>query len=363
MRILQIVDSTNPQGTERHLSELSALLSGRGHEVRAVCPPGGWLGGELAQKGIDVRLGQVKRKSLASPFFVRREILGFNPDIIHAHSERATWFALTMAWPRRFRVVSTMHMPRPHPVYHKLVRAGGRIIAVAEFGKRMLVEDGVPGDAISVVYNSTFAAAQPPPGRDETLWHELDIPRERELVGVVARMNEDKGQRIALRALSLLPKRVLDKVQLLLAGPVEPEFEKRLVDDTASLGLQDNVRILGPRRDVRRIMGSLSMKLLPSLKEAFPIAMLEAMAAAKPVAAYPSGGVSEAITHGETGLLIERTPESAAWAIESLIEDGAERRRMGERARARAVELYSPDAMVARVERLYQRALNSTGGR
>ena len=97
---------------------------------------------------------------------------------------------------------------------------------------------------------------------------------------------------------------------------------------------------------------------LASLNEGTPVAVIEAMAAARPTVATSVGGVPDVVAHGVTGLL---TPpgdvQALAAAIQQLAVDRGQRERMGEAGRKRAVELYSLGRLVADVEGLYAAGL------
>jgi glycosyltransferase involved in cell wall biosynthesis len=92
----------------------------------------------------------------------------------------------------------------------------------------------------------------------------------------------------------------------------------------------------------------------PSLKEAFGLAVVEAMAMGKAVVATTTGGLPEVVAQGETGLLVPPGDvESLAAAVVSLLEDRVQREQMGRSGKARAQDRFSLDASVAQMEQLY----------
>jgi len=86
-------------------------------------------------------------------------------------------------------------------------------------------------------------------------------------------------------------------------------------------------------------------------QEGFGIVFVEAAACGIPQVAGDSGGAPEAVVHGETGLLVERPgfPSEVASALERLIGDPSERRRLGQQSRRRAVGLFAYDVLAARL--------------
>jgi glycosyltransferase involved in cell wall biosynthesis len=127
--------------------------------------------------------------------------------------------------------------------------------------------------------------------------------------------------------------------------------------DARSVG--DRVHLLGLRNDVADLLASADVFVLPSRSEGLPLALLEAMFAGLPIVATRVGEVPTALAEGEAGLLVEPgRPDELAGAIERLLSDSALARRLGERARARAVAEFDVATMAARYESLYAPALN-----
>jgi glycosyltransferase involved in cell wall biosynthesis len=131
---------------------------------------------------------------------------------------------------------------------------------------------------------------------------------------------------------------------------------------TRTLGLQRQARFLGTRSDVPELLALTDVAVLPSLEEGFPNAILEAMAAAKPVVATQVGGIPEAVVHGETGLLVPpRDPSALAGAIGRLLDDPGLRTAMGLAGKQRIAERFTFARMVTEMEALYEERLNAAG--
>jgi glycosyltransferase involved in cell wall biosynthesis len=91
-----------------------------------------------------------------------------------------------------------------------------------------------------------------------------------------------------------------------------------------------------------------------------PVALVEAMAAGKPVVATAVSGTPEVVTDGETGFLVEpKNADQLAERITRLIEDPSLRDRMGRAARIRVKEKFSAATMIRATEQLYQELLES----
>lgn len=175
------------------------------------------------------------------------------------------------------------------------------------------------------------------------------------VVGTVARLDEPKkGLAVLLQALAELASRSdVPDWQVLLVG--DGPARARLERAAAELGLARRVIFAGQRRDVPSVLPVLDLFVCPSLYEGFGIAIVEAMAAERPVVASAVGGVPEIVVDGETGLLVPVGDASAlADAIHRLLRDPELARRMGARGRDRASDLFSVDRMVRQHERLYE---------
>ncbi len=137
-------------------------------------------------------------------------------------------------------------------------------------------------------------------------------------------------------------------------GDCEPELR----DQARRLGIEAHVRFLGLRKDVPVLLTIGDVFVQPSLSEGLSIAILEAMAAARPVVTTCVGGNPELVVDGETGLLVEPANAGAlAAAVVRVLTDTAEARRLGSNALARVQSHFSIAAMVRSYETLYEAAL------
>lgn len=125
----------------------------------------------------------------------------------------------------------------------------------------------------------------------------------------------------------------------------------------AAQGIADAVEVLGwvGPDDKRAQFQRSAIFALPSYDEGLPMAMLEAMAQAKAVVVTPVGGIPEAVQDGEHALLVPPGDVPAlAGALARLLDDAALRARLGQQARARVIERYAAERVLARVGALYE---------
>jgi len=175
------------------------------------------------------------------------------------------------------------------------------------------------------------------------------------IIGTVCRLYEPtKGLRVLLQAAAAMIRRSPSpRCQLLIVG--EGPSLKPLQDLSAGLGIAPWVVFAGMRRDVSEILPLYDLFVLPSLSEGFGIAIVEAMAAGRPVVATAVGGIPEVVIHGETGLLVPPgDPFALAAAIDHLLSFPEQTRALGVRGQERVRDLFSIESAVRRHEELYQ---------
>jgi glycosyltransferase involved in cell wall biosynthesis len=200
----------------------------------------------------------------------------------------------------------------------------------------------------------------------ESLRDEFDVDLDRPVIGAVGNLNPVKGYEYLLKA----TRHVIDDygpVTVLVAGhppDTRSGYVQRLRELRSDLGLEDSVHFLGRRSDVPQLMALFGVFVLPSVAEACPAAVLEAMAMERAVVATDVGGVTEQITDGEHGWVVPPAdPSTLGKAICDALESPDARRRYGERARRRAREIFSLERCADTHERVYRTALSDHGDR
>ena len=174
-----------------------------------------------------------------------------------------------------------------------------------------------------------------------------------------ARLEQPKDHATVLKALAGL-KSIPWRFDLVGDGPLETAVRKLV----QRLGLEDRVRLLGFRRDVSELIAFSQVFVLSSRSEAFPYSILEAMRAAVPVVATDVGGIREAVTPGETGLLSPvGDPDALQSNLRRLINDSQMRKRMGDAGRQRYLSHFTFEKMRANTFVLYREVLSATAAR
>ncbi|HEU4407136.1 MAG TPA: glycosyltransferase [Polyangiaceae bacterium] len=285
-------------------------------------------------------------------------------DLVHAHNVAPLVFgglARRLAWSNAPLVYSEHNQiysatPAQKRKFRVYVRLADVVVAVSDDLRKTLARDYAL--RARVIYNGVDGQRfRHDPAARERLRREFGCHDGDFVVGTGVVLSEQKGVGFLLGA----ARRVLERApeaRFVIAGegPARPELERR----SLALGLGDRVRFLGYRRDIPEFLSALDLYALPSLWEGLPLALLEALAAGKPIVATRVGGNPEIIEDGVHGRLVPARDEVAlADAILRVRADAALLAAAAERCRARFEQLFSVEAMVRAHQTLYADVLRS----
>lgn len=170
----------------------------------------------------------------------------------------------------------------------------------------------------------------------------------------VGRLVPQKGVRDLVTAFAVV-NRSHPQARLIVAGvgPLEEELQTQI----HTLGLKERARLLGPRRDVPRLLAASDLFVSAAHWEGLPVASLEAMAAGLPVVATAVGDLPRVVTP-ETGILTPpRAPERLAAAISALLESPEARTAAGAAAQIRIQLEFSARAWADRLLKMYSEVI------
>jgi len=187
---------------------------------------------------------------------------------------------------------------------------------------------------------------------------ELGVPADGILIGAVGNLNRFKGYTYFLQAAAKIRERV-DPVRFLIVGrrlDTDVAYSEHLRQQTAALGLRENVIFAGFRDDVPRVLAALDVFVLSSVLESCPVALLEAMAMKIPVVATDVGAVREIVEHDRTGLVVPPGDAGAiAQAVLNLLAGPPERvRDMVEQARKTVERRFALDTIARQQLQVYE---------
>jgi glycosyltransferase involved in cell wall biosynthesis len=307
-------------------------------------------------EGGKMTTGNITR-TLADVRAVRR--LGKGKDVVHIHSAlaptvtviRAALLALA-ARSRGAAVVMHAHGGELRgwlqtPLRRAFLRAAmlpcRRVVAVWSAGEQMLREV-LPGAKVELVDN----------GIELERWQPAVASDGPPRIVYVGLLTPRKGVLDLAAASKLLRERGVAHEMLLVGGTPDegPEAEAQVRDN-----LPEWATLLGRRdpEDMPEVYAGADIFCLPSWWEAQPLSVLEAMGSSLPVVATDVGDVSRLVADGDTGYVVPvQDPQRLADALEKLLVDADNRRRMGEAGRKRAEEHFSADVTARHLDRIYR---------
>jgi glycosyltransferase involved in cell wall biosynthesis len=366
LRLAHLIESDGPGGAERMVASLAAELQAAGAENLVIAPANGegWLARELSGTGVRVELFRLDRP--VSPSLARwlTETLRRH-RVALAHSHEFT-MAVYGAWAARWAGVAhlfTMHGSRYYAgrlrrrVAMRVAAAlSGSVVAVSQSLARHLSRDlWVRASRIVTIPNGARLA----PVAHSTLRAELRLGADDRLALAVGNLYPVKGHSYLLEAFGLLARR-FPRLHVAIAGRGELEAPLRARARTLEVG--DRFHLLGLRSDIGNLLAGTDVFVLPSLSEGLPLALIEAMLAARPIVATAVGEIGLVLSGGRVGILVPPGDAAAlAHALAHVLSDPTEARRLSAAAALRAGD-YTLDKMTGRYVALYETLL-SPGGR
>lgn len=365
LTVLHTESSLGWGGQEIRIYQEALAVARHGHRVLIAAPEESLLIKEVRAGGlplIPLPLPMHRSAIPAALATLRKWIAQYSIDIINTHSSRDSWIASVAGRlsPHRPRILRTRHI-QTEVRWGRLIygRLPHYIMTTSEAIRRDLIERcAVPEHRIATL----------PTGIDETRFHpdipsrfreEIDIGRERLLVGMVSVLRSWKGHRYFLEAADRLRKSHPHLSFVIVGeGPARPSIEAL----RRERHLEETVLMTGHRRDVPEVLSALDLFVLPSYAhEGIPQAILQAQAMARGVVASDIGGIREVVRDGETGLLAPpRDGPALARCIATLADDAALRERLGEQARARVLAQWTLRQMTDQILALYQKLFQAT---
>ena len=224
-----------------------------------------------------------------------------------------------------------------------------RIVCVSGFVADALRHEGVRTELTPCAHFVNTDRFRPDPAARERVRRALGA-EERFVVVLVGRLIREKGPELLLRAAARLPGEI---VVWMIGDGAESAPLQALAE---TLGLEGRVLFLGDRGNVEPFLQAADCLACPSQwEEAAGLVNIEALACGLPVVATRVGGIPEIVDDGHTGLLVPAgTVDGLAEAIHRLFKEPERRAALGRKARAVAVERFSPESRLPAYLDLYR---------
>ena len=325
--------------------------------------------GELADQVVAVGIPVVPLRARAryapvSLLRIVRWLKRENVAVVHTHMHHAAlWGRLAGVLAGVPVLVTTEHGKElwknslQVAIDRSLSRRTNRHIAVSQDGLEIrLRRERVAADRIVLIPNGVPIPADPvnESGR-QRIRSEFGLAPQTRLLGTVGRLIEAKGYEHLLGAMQILHREFPDLRWLAVGDGTQ---RASLIAMAATMGLSDTVIWAGTRTDVGDLLAAMDLWVMSSVREGLPMALLEAMAAQKPIVATQVGGIPDAVRDGHEAVLVAPgDPEVLARAISRMLRESRRAEALASAARQRAITEYSIDRVARRIEDVYLQEL------
>ena len=369
IKVLFIVPNLSVGGAERHVTTLLPRMDPERFVPSVVCiGEEGGLFADLPAAGITARALHLGGKwqmlaTLRALLSILRDerpdvvvVRGYNAETLGRVAARIAGIEHTIMW------VHNIGDPTPRGVIRTVVdraltRCTSAYFGVAEAQRSYLAEElGYPREKIRIIRNGVDPGLFDV-GTDRGALHEFGWEEGDPVAGIVAELSPIKDHATLLRAARIVVDQ-LPRARFLIIGDGACRADLEAL--SAELQLTPNVHFTGVRRDVARLLSAIDVFTLSSVTvECFSIALLEAMAAARPAVCTAVGGIPEMIDDGETGYLVPtKDPQQLAARLLDVLSDPRAARRMGRAGRARVEAEFSLDRSVDGAQRAFEDVVN-----
>ena len=376
---LHLIESFFEGGSERQAVQLVGLMKDRGrYNVHIACLDGrGVLRDEVERLGFseipEFRLNRFydrnafRQVNEFARFLREREI-----EIVQTHDFYTNVFGMAASALARVpvrvaarRETTGWRSNSQRFIERRAYNLAHAIITNCEAARDQLISEGVSKRKINTIYNGLAferVATQSLQRQDAISLFGLPNDLNGHVVTIVANLRHPvKNHSMFLRAARRVSD-VLPQARFVIAGEGELLASMRAMSE--QLGLNKSVFFIGRCERIAELLALSDVCVLASVAEGFSNAILEYMAAARPVVATNVGGAREAIVEGITGHLVPSDDDSAmADRIVALLRNPLEARTMGERGREVTREKFSCEVQLERTQELYDRLLERASTR
>lgn len=363
MKVLYLITRSNWGGAQAHVFDLMNHAVKKGNECILVVGENGELTERAKEIGIKVCIvpSLVREISIYKDIKAIRDvsliIKNYKPDLVHAHSSKAGIIGRIAAKICNIPVIFTAHgwaftdgvSTIKRVVYLQIERIfsrlSDRIICVSEYDRQLALKHKVAKEEKLITIHNGVNAFE---------ISDSNSNREKVVIIMVARFSPQKDYKTLLLAL----KDINQPIEVLLVGEGELlEYSKKLA---SQLNLNEKVKFLGMRKDVRKLLSRSDIFVLASNYEGLPISIIEAMSAKLPIVASNVGGVSELVEHGSNGFLVPRgSVKDLNDKLNVLITNKDLRQKMGKESYKKYKNKFTIERMLDKTFKVYEELIRS----
>ncbi len=365
-KVLHVTTHLNSGGITIYILRLVETLRQKGYESK-VFSSGGEYAPLFLEKNVELFTQDIKTKSEIHPKLfpalvrliriIRREKI----DVLHAHTRVTQVLAFWAHQITGIPVVTTCHGFYKARLGRRLLPAwGNRAIAISEpVGKHLTEDFHITPSRVRVIHNAVdihLLDEQYRRHSPESVKKDFGFSPKDRVVGIVARLVEDKGHEYLIRAAAELLGEFPDLRILIVGDGREMASLKSL---SAELGIESRVVFTGNVSDVSKPLAAMDIFAFPATwREGFGLSIVEAMTCSKPVIVSNIWALNSLIQNGETGFLVEpKRVDLLAEALRNLLADPALRSKIGAHARRAVEEHFTIERMGSEIAGVYNEVL------
>jgi glycosyltransferase involved in cell wall biosynthesis len=350
---LHICLSESWGGLEMAVSKWNEVLAEQEHASLNICTPDSPLAKDLKAKGYSVL--EWNSANYFSPDFTfkLRQLMGnYNIDAVLLQNLRDLWLVSPALFGnKKTKLVGFCQMlvgVKKKDFLHRLIyKRLDHLCVLTDWQQSALMPFlPVEKEKYKTVPNFVDCERFHPNRRSESFRYQLGLKDDQFAIGIIGRIDEQKGQKELVLAFSEIIKKYVNCRLVIVGEPTvgEPEQEKyarELKKLIKELKLESKILFFGFRKDTHLLAANMDLFVLPSYRETFGYVVVEAMASGTPVIGTNAGGVPEILGQGKYGYLCEaRSSSSLAEKLEEALAQPDERAEKSKAALARVREVY-----------------------
>lgn len=368
-KVLQLRSSLGYFGAENVIIELARSLSAMEyHPIVGVfnntyCPHIEMV--DVAKKyGLNTKIFDCKSPlSLKTIIDIRKYIKENNIDIIHSHGYKTNFFALLANLFENKPLVCTCH-PWTETGYNlkakiyswldKLIlNRFDKIVAVSSNVKEEIFKSGITQEKVSVIENGIDIHRFSNRFDKRELYQKYKIESNRTIIGTIGRLVPEKAHDVLIEAAKLIIENYPDVCFLIVGdGPLRGYLE----DKVKELRLQKHIIFTGVSNNIPEVLALIDIFVLSSISEGFPMVLLEAMAAKKPIVTTKVGEIPNVISDNEDGVIVSPNDKAELKrGIEYLLKEKEKAELFAQRAYAKVVQHFSARVMAENYIKVYEK--------
>ena len=362
--IVQVMYSLNLCGSESVGRDIARGLDHRGYKFTACSiNMGGPIESDLLSLNIPYEIiNRNPKRRILTMWKVCKLLQKTKPNIVHTHHLGQLFYSVIGAKLCGAKIIHTEHSNigisdmKNRLLLKVLSKFCEYVTSVSDDVRDFLYRKaGIPDKKLLVIYNGVdLTRFNPAVVLPKTA---LGFKETDKIIGIVGSLIEVKDHLTLLAAFHEIQKTEAN-VKLLIVG--DGDGRESLIQESRRLGIHDNVRFLGVRKDIPQLLSAMDVFVLCSISEGMPLALLEAMAMERPVVATSVGSIPSVLKNKINGLLVgPKKPMELAAAIRSILNDSTFGSNLGKAALNTVKERFDFKNTLEKYDRLYKKILRT----